>query len=42
MGTYYSGMGAFTTLITIVVLLVGAFSLTKGQMSVEDLVTVLL
>ena len=42
MGTYYSGMGAFTTLITIVVLLVGAFSLTKGQMPVEDLVTVLL
>ena len=29
-------------MITIVVLLVGAFSLTKGQMPVEDLVTVLL
>ena len=42
MGTYYSGMGAFTTLITVVVLLVGAFSLTKGQMPVADLVTVLL
>lgn len=42
MGMYYSGMGAFTTLITVVVLLVGAFSLTKGQMPVEDLITVLL
>lgn len=42
MGAYYSGMGAFTTLITVVVLLVGAFSLTKGQMPIEDLITVLL
>lgn len=42
MGTYHSGMGAFTTLITISVLLVGAFYLMKGEMPVEDLVTVLL
>mgnify|MGYP001047625640 CR=1 FL=1 len=42
MGTYSSGMGAFTTLITISVLLTGAFYLTKGAMPVEDLVTVLL
>ena len=42
MGTYNSGMGAFTTLITISVLLTGAFYLTKGEMPVEDLVTVLL
>ena len=42
MGTYNSGMGAFTTLITISVLLTGAFYLTKGAMPVEDFVTVLL
>ena len=42
MGTYNSGMGAFTTLITISVLLTGAFYLTKGAIPVEDLVTVLL
>ena len=42
MGTYNSGMGAFTTLITITVLLVGAFFMTRGKMPVEDLVTVLL
>lgn len=42
MGSYNSGMGAFTTLITISVLLVGAFFMTRGQMPVEDLVTVLL
>lgn len=42
MGTYNSGMGAFITLITISVLLTGAFYLTKGAMPVEDLVTVLL
>lgn len=42
MGTYNSGMGAFTTLITIFVLLTGAYYMMKGQMPVEDLVTVLL
>lgn len=42
MGGYNSGMGAFTTLITIFVLLAGAYFLTKGEMPVEDLVTVLL
>lgn len=42
MGAYNSGMGAFTTLITITVLLVGAYFMTRGKMPVEDLVTVLL
>lgn len=42
MGGYNAGMGAFTTLITIFVLLAGAFFLTRGQMPVEDLVTALL
>ena len=42
MGTYNSGMGAFTTLITISVLLTGAFYLAERAMPVEDLVTVLL
>lgn len=42
MGAYNSGMGAFTTLITITVLLAGAFFVTRGKMPVEDLVTVLL
>ena len=42
MGGYNSGMGAFTTLITISVLLAGAFFLTRGEMPVEDLVTALL
>lgn len=42
MGAYNSGMGAFTTLITIIVLLVGAYFMTRGTMPVEDLVTVLL
>ena len=41
-GRYNSGMGAFTTLITISVLLAGAFFLTRGEMPVEDLVTALL
>ena len=35
MGGYNSGMGAFTTLITISVLLAGAFFLTRGEMPVE-------
>lgn len=42
MGGYHSGMGAFTTMITILVLLTGAYFLMKGEMPVEDLVTVLL
>ena len=42
MGAYNSGMGAFTTMITITVLLAGAYYMTRGTMPVEDLVTVLL
>ena len=42
MGGYNSGMGAFTTLITISVLLAGALFLTRAEMPVEDLVTALL
>lgn len=42
MGTYDAGMGAFTTMITITVLLAGAYYMTRGTMPVEDLVTVLL
>ncbi|POP32077.1 ABC transporter ATP-binding protein [Lactonifactor longoviformis] len=42
MGAYNSGMGAFTTLITIGVLIAGAVFITKGQLAVADLVTFLL
>ena len=42
MGANNSGMGAFTTMITITVLLAGAYYMTRGTMPVEDLVTVLL
>ena len=42
MGGYNSGMGAFTTLITIAVLLAGAWFLARAEMPVEDLVTALL
>lgn len=42
MGGYNSGMGAFTTLITIAVLLAGAYFMARGEMPVEDLVTALL
>ncbi|MGN0400512.1 MAG: ABC transporter ATP-binding protein [Blautia sp.] len=42
MGTYDAGMGIFTTMITITVLLTGAYYMTRGSMPVEDLVTVLL
>lgn len=42
MGAYHSGMGAFTTLITIGVLIAGAVLITKNQLAVGDLVTFLL
>lgn len=41
-GAYNSGMGAFTTLITIGVLVVGAALITREQLVVSDLVTFLL
>ena len=42
MGLYNSGLGALTTLVTIVVLVVGASLMTGGRMKVADLVTFLL
>ncbi len=42
MAGYHSGLGALTTLITIVVLVAGAVLITKGQVSVTDLITFLL
>ena len=42
MGMYHSGLGAMTTLVTIVVLIVGATLITGERMEVTDLVTFLL
>ena len=42
MAGYHSGLGALTTLITIVVLVVGAVLITGGQVDVADLITFLL
>ena len=42
MGLYNSGLGALTTLVTIVVLVAGASLMTGGKMKVADLVTFLL
>lgn len=42
MGTYNSGMGVFSTLITVGSLLMGAWLMMKGELSVADLVTFLL
>lgn len=42
MAGYNSGLGAFTTLITIAVLVFGAVLITKGSVNVTDLVTFLL
>lgn len=39
MGAYNSGMGAFTTIINIVVIVAGAIFLTKGTLDVADLIT---
>lgn len=42
MGWYHSGLGALTTLVTIVVLVIGAILITGDGMKVTDLVTFLL
>lgn len=42
MAGYHSGLGALTTLITIVVLVAGAALITHGQVNVTDLITFLL
>ncbi len=42
MGTYHAGITTFTTLFTLIVLLSGTFFITKGTLSVTDLVTFLL
>lgn len=42
MGGYHAGLGAFTTLIQIVVLITGAVCITRGMVSVTDLITFLL
>jgi len=42
MAGYHSGLGALTTLITIVVLVSGAVLITNGQVNVTDLITFLL
>ena len=42
MAGYHSGLGALTTLITIVVLAAGAVLITHGQVNVTDLITFLL
>lgn len=42
MGTYNSGMGIFSTLITVGSLLMGAWLMMKGELSAADLVTFLL
>lgn len=42
MGTYNSGMGVFSTLITVGSLLMGAWLMMKGELSAADLVTFIL
>ncbi len=42
MGIFHSGLGAFTTFITIAVLVVGAILITYGQLTATDLVTFVL
>lgn len=42
MAGYNSGLGAFTTMITIAVLVFGAMLITRGQVDVTDLITFLL
>lgn len=42
MGGYHAGLGAFTTMIQIVVLVAGAVLITKGYVTVTDLITFLL
>ena len=42
MGSYHAGLGAFTTLIQVNVIVVGVFLIAKGSVNVSDLVTFLL
>lgn len=42
MGSFHAGMGAFTTLIQVNVIVVGAVLIAKGSLDVSDLVTFLL
>ena len=42
MGGYNAGLGAFTTLITIVVIVAGTIFITQGKTNVSDLITFLL
>ena len=42
MAGYHSGMGAFSTLITVLSLIVGAWLMAKGQLLASDMVTFLL
>lgn len=42
MGTYNAGLGAFTSMITIIVIVAGALFITANMLSVSDLITFLL
>lgn len=42
MGQYHSGLGAFVTMITVVVMVVGAVLMNDGSLKTEDLLTFLL
>lgn len=42
MGGFHSGLGAFITLVSIVVIVIGAMLITKGRVQVTDLITFLL
>lgn len=42
MGSYHAGLGAFTTLIQVNVIVAGVFLIAKGSVNVSDLVTFLL
>lgn len=42
MGVYHSGLGAFTSLITIIVIVSGALFLTKGSINISDLLAFML
>ena len=42
MGTYHSGLAAFTNLITVIVIAAGSMFITKGMVSIADLLTFML
>ena len=42
MGLYHSGLGAFTTFISVIVIAVGAVFITVNLISITDLITFLL